>query len=517
MDAFEAPAPLLPEILALHGRWRRDRAAVVCGERRESWGEIIAALNRFAQALHGHGVGHGDRVAVLMSNGLPMVHALLGTMNAGAVSVPLNVSISDDAVLGMVHDAGASAIIATPDQCVRIDAMRPRLGDAVRLFVCAGVDTPGWTGWEAFQAGCESGRPNVRIEDQDLLNIIYSSGTTSVPKGIAHTHRGRRDWAYDLAIALRYHSGSRTLATIGLYSNISWVAMLCTLLAGGTLFVHDRFDADRVLDTVQRERITHLAMVPVQYQRVVERMRNGSWNVDSLQAMMSCGSTMQPALRQEIFRRFRCGIVELYGLTEGVITTLDPEDAEGRWTSVGRPLAGTDLAIVGDDDREVAPGEAGEIVSRGRIVMPGYYNRPDATREATWLDAQGRRWLRTGDIGRIDDEGFLHVVDRKKDMILSGGQNVYPADIERVMLDHPDVAEVAVIGVPSERWGEIPLAAVVARDGASPDPAALMEWTNARVGRQQRVARIELRASLPRNPNGKVLKRELRAEYVHAS
>jgi acyl-CoA synthetase (AMP-forming)/AMP-acid ligase II len=231
---------------------------------------------------------------------------------------------------------------------------------------------------------------------------------------------------------------------------------------------------------------------------------------------MCCGSPLTPTLKAETIRRLGCELIELYGLTEGLITTLAPEDVERKLASVGKPLPGTDLRILGPDDREVGPGETGEIVGRGRIVMAGYHARPDANAEATWTDEQGRRWLRTGDIGRLDDEGFLYIVDRKKDMILTGGQNVYPADIEIVMLGHPDVAEVAVIAVPSEKWGETPLAVVVPRSGAQPDPAALAAWTNERVGRQQRVSGVVLRDSLPRNPNGKILKRELRAELARA-
>jgi acyl-CoA synthetase (AMP-forming)/AMP-acid ligase II len=516
VSTFDAPAPLLPEIIALHGRWRAGRPAVVCDGRQETWAELVGTLNRFAKALHAHGIARGDRVAVLMGNGLPMVHALFGAMNAGAASVPLNLSVSDSALLGMLRDAGVRAVVATPDQRARIDALRGSLGGQVTLYLLDGPGAPGWTGWQEFLGGRGDGPPQVRIEDDDLLNIIYSSGTTGVPKGIAHTHRGRRDWAYDLAIALRYHGGARTLATIGLYSNISWVAMLCTFLVGGTLFVQRSFDAGEFLEVVQRQRITHTAMVPVQFQRVVERLGEGDWDVSTMQAMMSCGSPMHPELRQALFRHFPNGVIELYGLTEGVITTLDPEDAPGRWTSVGRPLQGTDIRLIDDAGREIPVGAAGELVSRGRITMPGYHNRPDATREATWTDENGRRWLRTGDIGRLDDAGFLYIVDRKKDMILSGGQNIYPADIEAVMLGHPDVAEIAVIAVPSEKWGETPLAIVVPRGGVQPDPAALTAWTNERVGRQQRISGVVLRDSLPRNPNGKILKRELRREFVQA-
>jgi len=516
MDAFDARAPLLPEILALHGRWRRGREAVVCGEQRQRWGEFSRDLNRFASALRARGIGPRERVAVLMGNGLPMVHALFGIMNAGAVSVPLNTSVNDAALLGMIRDSGARAVVVTPDQCVRIDGLRDRLEGQIDLFLLAGPRANGWVAWDEFMATGDAAAPGTVIDDDDLLNIVYSSGTTGVPKGIAHTHRGRRDWAYDLAIALRYDGGARTLATIGLYSNISWVAMLCTLLAGGTLFVHERFDPAEWLETVERERITHTVMVPVQFQRLLELLALRKSDVSSMRAMMCCGSPLHAALKQQVFQHFGCGVIELYGLTEGVITTLEPEDAQGRWASVGKPLIGTDLQLIDEDGREVAPGCPGEIVARGRITMPGYYNRPDATAEATWIDADGRRWLRTGDIGRLDDEGFLYIVDRKKDMILSGGQNIYPADIETVLQQHPDVADVAVIAVPSERWGETPLAIVVPRTGVAPDPTALVTWTNERVGRQQRISGVVLRDSLPRNPNGKILKRELRAEYVRA-
>jgi long-chain acyl-CoA synthetase len=216
-------------------------------------------------------------------------------------------------------------------------------------------------------------------------------------------------------------------------------------------------------------------------------------------------------------REFDCDLIELYGLTEGLITILEPEDFERKLHSVGKPILGSDIRLIRDDERELGPGEIGEIVGRGRLIMAGYHARVEANREATWIDAAGRLWLRTGDVGRLDAEGFLYIVDRKKDMILSGGQNIYPADIEIVMREHPEVAEVAVVGVPSEHRGETLLAVVVVRDGHGLTVTELIEWTNARVGKQQRVSRIVWRESLPRNPNGKVLKRELRQHYASHS
>jgi acyl-CoA synthetase (AMP-forming)/AMP-acid ligase II len=323
-------------------------------------------------------------------------------------------------------------------------------------------------------------------------------------------------WATDLAIALRYHSGAVTLCSLGLYSNISWVAMLATTLVGGTLVVMPSFTAPGLLDQVERHRVTHGAFVPVQLQRLLELPAPDPASLASLRTVMCCGSPWPMAMKRAARDMLGCELIELYGLTEGIVTTLAPEDFDREPESVGKPIPGQQLKLIGADDREVASGECGEVVGFGRLVMEGYHNRPDATLEATWTDAQGRRWLRTGDIGRLDDEGFLHIVDRKKDMILSGGQNIYPADIESVMLGHPAVREVAVIGIPDPRWGETPLAVVVPRNGVTVEPSALTAWTNERVGKQQRISAAVLRAALPRNANGKVLKRELRIEYVGA-
>lgn len=350
----------------------------------------------------------------------------------------------------------------------------------------------------------------MRVEPHWPCNIIYSSGTTGLPKGIVHTHAQRAAWACDLGLALRYDSAARTLAVVGLHSNISWVCMLCTFLVGGTLLVDKAYDPAAFFERVRDDGVSHTAMVPLMCQRLLDAWPEDPSDHAGLRSLMCCGSPLPVGVKAELLERFGGVLIELYGSTEGVITTLDPEDAPGRLASVGKPVPGTDLMIVGADDRPAAPGQAGEIVGRGRFVMDGYWNRPDATAEATWTDADGRPWLRTGDIGRLDEEGFLYVVDRKKDMILSGGQNVYPADIEAVLFDHPGVAECAVVGAPSRKWGETPVAFVVPAGGAGLDAEDLKAWANARVARFQRLAGVELADALPRNATGKVLKRELR-------
>ncbi|MFK7830066.1 MAG: class I adenylate-forming enzyme family protein [Congregibacter sp.] len=510
MSAFPSPQPLLPEILALHARWHRNKEAVIVGDLRVSWPAFIADNHRFAHGLRKAGVESGDRVGVFMANGYATLTALFGILAAGAVSVPLNTSISDKAIVAMLVDADVRALIVSREYRARFEHL---LGDLpVGILRISDEDAAGWTNMASLASGMPETLPELSLDDAAPLNIIYSSGTTGLPKGILHTHRGRLDWAYDLCITLRYHRAARTLLTIGLYSNISWVAMLCTLLAGGTVLVHPGFDAGSVLDTVASEAVTHTAMVPIQYQRLVEAQATLARDLSSMQSMMSCGSPLHEGLKKAIFGTFPCGVIELYGLTEGIITTLDPEDAQGRWSSVGRPLLGTDILIVDEEDKVCEQGSAGEIVSRGRITMPGYWRREDANSDARYVDSNGLVWLRSGDIGYLDEQDFLYIVDRKKDMILSGGQNVYPQDIEAILAAHAGVDEVAVIGMRSERWGETPVALVVSRDASLRMPE-LRDWANLRLGRQQRLAECVRVDELPRNPNGKILKRELREHH----
>lgn len=515
MAWFSPEPPLVSDLIELNSRWLREKAAVIVEDEIHSWAAFGDGTSRAGNALLGLGLEHGDRVVVLMHNCYAMVEIMFGIIRAGLVVVPLNVAVSDEAIAGMIANSGARAVVASGEHIARIGNLRSQMpADLQGRLIGIDPQLEGWLDYDELRQAASPVLPAIPLRASDSCNIIYSSGTTGLPKGIVHSHRSRVAWASDMAVALRYDSGARTLCNLGLYSNISWVAMLATVFAGGTIVVQSHFDAVKCLEGIENAQITHTAMVPVQFQRLLECPAFDDFDLSTLRATMCCGSPLSIGLKTQIMERLPGDFIELYGLTEGLVTILSPEDMPHKIESVGRPSPGQFLAIIDDDGSELPAGEAGEIVGRNRLMMSGYHNNDTENEAATWTHPSGERWLRTGDIGRIDDDGFLYLVDRKKDMIISGGQNIYPADIEAVLLRHAAVSEVAVIGVASERWGETPLAVIVTKPGATADTDAIASWANARLGKQQRIAAARFIDELPRNPNGKVLKRELRGRFA---
>lgn len=510
---FKPQNPSLPDYVYLHGRWQADRPALVVEKHTVTWRDFDRRTTQVANGLKAMDLGPGDAVAVVMSNGREMAEALFGIMKAGCCSVPINLSVTDEAMARMLNDSMARAVFATGDQASRLEAIADDLDTDLRnTAICNGASRVGWAPFDDWVETQATTPPDVDIPPDAPCNVIYSSGTTGLPKGILHSFQGRLDWAYDVATAYRFRPGARALCTIGLYSNIMWALMLATLLGGGALHIHTAFDAQAALADIRRHALSHTAMVPVQWQRLVEAGADAD-SLASMRSAITVGAPMHETLKRKLAGMMPEAFLELYGLTEGILTVLAPEDVTARMGSVGKPVQGCDIRILNTRDEDCAPGHAGEIVSRARYVMPGYLNRPDATAESIWTDASGRQWLRTGDIGRLDEDGFLYIVDRKKDMILSGGQNIFPADIEDVVLRHADVADGCVIGLPHPEWGETPVAVIVLRRAATTTADAIRDWVNDQVGKRQRLSRVILADDLPRNPNGKILKRDLRDAY----
>jgi acyl-CoA synthetase (AMP-forming)/AMP-acid ligase II len=350
----------------------------------------------------------------------------------------------------------------------------------------------------------------VEIAPDDGFNIIYSSGTTGAPKGIVQAHRMR--WGHIRRGG--YDGEAVTIVSTPLYSNTTLVAFLPTLAQGGTAVLMARFDVEAFLSLSQAHRATNAMLVPVQYRRLLDHPDFDAYDLSSYVMKFVSTAPCPAALKAEILARWPGELVEYFGMTEGGGTcALKCREHPDKLHTVGRPLPGHDVRLVGEDGREVAQGEVGEVAGRSGAMMLGYHNRPARTAEAEWISPAGERYLRTGDVARFDADGFLILMDRKKDMIISGGFNIYPSDLEAELMAHPDVLEAAVVGAPSDAWGETPVAFVALKPGVGMGAEDLRAWVNGRVGKTQRLADLRIVEGLPRSQIGKVLKRELRDAY----
>jgi acyl-CoA synthetase (AMP-forming)/AMP-acid ligase II len=317
-----------------------------------------------------------------------------------------------------------------------------------------------------------------------------------------------------MAAELSISRWSRVLLTTPMYSNGAWLMILPTLLMGGTLHVMPVFTVDGFLSTCKTARITHTFVVPLQCAVVLGSPQFAKDHLESMEGLVCGGAALAKGIKQRWLEVVGPAFVELYGMTEGFGTLVRPaREEQPLECGVGSPMAGTELRIIDSSDQEVPSGQVGEIVGRSAVLLTGYFRKPDLDAACVWCDRDGLRFFRSGDIGYLDRDLNLHIVDRKKDMIISGGFNVYPSDIEAVLMTHPDVREAAVIGVPDEKWGETPLALVIPKPGAEVDAQTLRAWCNDRVSKIQRLASLEFVKEFPRNALGKVLKRALREQW----
>jgi len=476
-----------------------DKPAVILPDRQVSWAEFGALVARVAGRLHREGIGRGTFVATLAENSLENVVIYCATLATGACIVPLPFSATPEALERMVADSRAALLFASPTQRAVAEGLgAPQVLDLSTLLDWAAAADP---------------IPAAEIAPEDLFNIIYSSGTTGLPKGILHDHRFR---SRQLSRVTRFglNETSRLIISTPIYSNTTLFGLLPTLMLGATLVVMPKFNTVEFLRLSQDHKVTHAILVPVQYMRLMAEPAFDDYDLSSYACKFSTSAPLPGKLIAQIMARWPGNLIEVYGMTEGGISTaLNCGAFPDKWDTVGRPGEGVDMRVIDEAGQELRQGAFGELVGRGPSMMPAYHNLPDKTSELLWQDAEGHHFIRSGDMGRIDEDGFIHLMDRKKDMIISGGFNIYAADLEAVLRQHPEVADTAVIAVPSEAWGETPLGFVVLADGATATAAELRDWANARLGKTQRLTDVVLMEALPRSEIGKVLKRDLRAPY----
>lgn len=489
----------------------------VCGERRLTYAEAAERVNRIANALVAGGLEKGDRIAVLSKNEIELALLYYAASKAGVVPVPLNYRLAPPEWSWIASDARARWLLAQPALAEALEPHRGELGTVERFVALNGV-REGWEALDALEAAAPSGPPEREISPEDDVYQMYTSGTTGRPKGAVLQQRAVMAQLHQGALGFGGEPGERALIVAPLYHAAAAVTAFATVQMGGALYILPDFDPKETVRALSEEEIGISLLVPAMIQFCLVAVPDAAERTYPKLRLMVYGAS---PIAEETLRRamevFGCDFMQGYGMTEttAAATYLFPrdhrralEDRPELLLSAGRPLLGTQVRVVDEEGRPLPPGEIGEIAIRGPQLMRGYWNRPEAT-----AGALRGGWMHTGDAGRIDAEGYVFVQDRVKDMIVSGGENVYPREIEDVLFQHPDVADAAVIGVPDEKWGETVKAVVVPNAGASPSEDSILDFCKGKLGGFKRPRSVDFIDELPRNPSGKVLKKQLREPY----
>ena len=508
VEALDKEFGLVADLVKLTARDLPDHTAFILDGRRQSYAETVRLMARVAAALQRDGVKQREAISVCASTSIEYATLFLGALSIGVVTAPLAPSSTPEQLDGMVKDSGAKLLFL---DATTADSLK-NAGDAdtIRISLDGSDCGKPYAEWLAREGAPVA---PVTIDPADPFNIIYSSGTTGIPKGIVQSHRMR--WAHvQRANAFQYDRTATTLLSTPLYSNTTLVSFFPTLAGGGTVALMKKFDAHKFLELASSLHATHAMLVPVQYHRIMSQPDFDSYDLSSFRMKFCTSAPFSGALKTDILKRWPGGLVEYYGMTEGGGScVLVAHEFPDKVDTVGKPGEGHDVRLIDENGVEVGPGEIGEIVGWSGAIMNGYHNQPGKTREAQWIAPDGRVFIRTGDVGRFDEDGFMKLMDRRKDMIISGGFNIYPSDLEGILAKHPAILECAVVGIKSVEWGETPLAFAVLRPGMSATAEELREFANSKLGKTQRISKIEIVESLPRSAIGKILKRELRDEY----
>lgn len=505
------------DMARFHGRAHGSNLCFDCedgfGRRQTTYGDFDANTNKVANALIGMGLKPGDRISYLGKNSDWYFELLVGGAKAGLVMVSVNWRLAPPEVAYILKDSASKVVFAGPE----FGALAAKAREEAANITASVEMTP--EGFEAWRDAAADTDPGIAVSEKDVAVQLYTSGTTGHPKGAQLTHAnlfaGRalsaedtpkwNEWTPEdvsLVAMPNFHIGGTGWGISGLY-------------AGAQNIVMPEFDPGLVLDFISRFRISKMFMVPAAMQIVVRDPRAKETDFSCLKYMLYGASPIPLDLLRECMDVFGCGFAQMYGMTEttGTVVALPPEDHDPagneRMRSAGKALPGVEISIRDDNGNDLPPREVGEICVRSVQNMAGYWNLPDAT--ASTIGADG--WLRTGDAGYMDEDGYVYIHDRVKDMIISGGENIYPAEVENSIFGHPAVADVAVVGVPSEKWGEEVKAMVVLKEGESATEDDIIGFARERIAAFKAPKSVDFIPELPRNPSGKILRRELRAPY----
>jgi long-chain acyl-CoA synthetase len=506
------------DVMEWNSRIYGDKPAVVSPEtgKRRSYAELNERTNRLCNALIAKGVAKGERVAILATD-IPEYLEVSSSSKAGFVYVPLNWRLQPKELVYILNDSGAVALLVEERFLEAVRAIRNDI-PGVKHFVCIDDAPDDMENYDKLLAAASPEDPGVDVVEEDLLGIVYTSGTTGLPKGVIKKHRDTLRFARMINWPGQLNSHSRCLGMWPLFHVALLHANFPFLMFGGTQFLLKRFDEEKVLKLINDEQITHLAGAPTMLVRITDHPDRPKYDTSSLHSIAYGGSPMPFDGLKRGIEAFGPVFHQGFGMTEGtgqtVLTGPDHLRAitepgkEKILLSVGKPLPACELRLVDDDGNDVTGGEPGEIIMRSEAIIAGYWNNPEGTAE---LIQNG--WLHTGDIGRKDEDGYVYLVDRKKDLIISGGENIASKDVENVIYTNPAVAECAVIGVPSEKWGEEVKAVISLRAGQTASEQEIIDLCAAKLGGFKKPRSVEIWDELPKNPVGKILKRQIREKY----
>ncbi|WP_438489818.1 acyl-CoA synthetase [Streptomyces sp. S186] len=488
---------------ARRARKTPHRTALIHRSTTRTYGALHERTTRLAHALRAAGLRRGDRIAHLGPNHPSFLEALFAAGLLGAVFVPLNTRLTAPELAYQTTDSGAAALLHSPDCAPLADALRTRTGLRTLL-------PTGGPAYEELLATAPTTPLDEPVTHDDLALIMYTSGTTGRPKGAMLTH-GNLIWnAVNVLVDLDLLADETALVCAPLFHTAALnMLTLPVLLKGGRCVLVESFEPGRTLDLIERHQVTCMFGVPTMFDRIARHPRWTAADLSTLRTL-NCGGAPVPTPLIAAYQARGLAFRQGYGMTEAAPGTLflDAEHAVSKAGSAGVPHFFSDVRVVRPDMSPVDVGETGEVVVRGPHVMPGYWGLPEQT-AAAFTDG----WFRSGDAARLDADGHLTIVDRIKDVIISGGENIYPAEVENALLAHPDIAECAVIGVPDETWGEVPRALVVPRAGSTPEPEDLLASLRDRLARYKIPKSVVLLPELPRTGTGKLLKHRLRTEH----
>jgi fatty-acyl-CoA synthase len=487
-----------------------DKTGLVYQDKEFTYGEFNERSNHLAHALIKSGIRAGDRIGILLANCNEFLEAYFAIAKTGAISVPLNWRLTSDELQYICNDCRIETLFFGEEFLQKIATLKAKL--AIKCYICVGESTEAspWAKYDDYVASFPRNEPTPAAWNDDPAVIMYTSGTTGRPKGAVLTHQNLFWWALNLVSTLDIRMADRGLLISPIFHSIALLWSLGYVYKGCTIVLvrGSPFDPLKLLATIQKERINEFIASPPIFQRMAQ-VQNFETHLNSIRWLVSGGA---PLARSTVQAYARCNIklMQMYGMGEvGAISTICiPDKAVQKAGSVGTPMFHNTVRIVDQDDRDIAPGQTGEVICKGPMVMKEYWGNPQATKETI-----KNGWLHTGDLASIDQDGYLYIVDRKKDMIVSGGEHIYPAEVENLLLEHPAIAEVAVIGQPDEMWGESACAIVRLAPDRKLTAEEVVNFCQGKLAKFKFPKRVVFTDQpLPRNPAGKILKQALRKQ-----